>query len=339
MILRSLFCVFVVAGAAVSLAATPPSRPQHGRPAKQSAGNGPMALAARACPRQAEPAPLSSAGLSIPSDGDTLLFSAAPSFQNVRFALRVTRRSQAAGASATLVRLKRPPDCNILNLAGVWEFEIDPEETKALFADAAELERSAPDAEVVLDGTTVEVQHYASGKKVFEFSSNASVKERLSRRVLDVVRAHVRASELPASPDWRVRAARTPEVDVTVVEPRAPDEIQQVARFRCNSTIVEVRGYGVSFPKGREAIVTVNGRALRGNSAAALVRDLSNRSAAYRMYARCPHGLPNVELFIVSGERENDVMTYKSGRASISPPDLVDYTGFEPAAADGFWYR
>jgi len=74
------------------------------------------------CPPQPrpEPAPLESAGLYYPVEGDTLLFSAAPSFQSTRYAARVIRRPSSKTAWATLVRLSAVPTatCSIAQARG-----------------------------------------------------------------------------------------------------------------------------------------------------------------------------------------------------------------------------
>ena len=174
-----------------------------------------MALAAPAppaddCPAQPEPAALASAGFSVPASGETLLFSAAPSSQSVRYALRVTRVAEQGAASATLVRLKRRFDCNVHDPAGAWTFTLAPEEAEAVFATAAALEQLGDrPSDIVLDGTTIELQRYSSGSARFSYSSNGRAKEQLARVVLDAVRRQVPANELPRSSDWRYRLKGT----------------------------------------------------------------------------------------------------------------------------------
>ena len=166
-------------------------------------GSPPPSTDPAACPQQPEPPTLSSAGFDVPVEGDTLLFSAAPSNQSIRFAVRVIRRPGSSKAWATLVRLKRRFDCNVLDQMGTWDFELSAKEADALFGAVASLERTPPETDVTIDGTQVEFQHHTAGKKVFGYSSNGAAKERLSAAMLEVVRHHVPAPELPASPDWR----------------------------------------------------------------------------------------------------------------------------------------
>jgi len=165
---------------------------------------------AKACPVQPEPAALGSAAFPIPSHGQALLFSAAPSFQSVRYALRVYRRDAAGRGVAVLVRLKRRPDCNVHDRAGEWKFALSLRETRSLFSTAGDLERrSNKDAEIVLDGTSVELRHYVGGKLIFSDDSNGLAKEQLSRTVLNLLARHVPAKELPLSGDWRYKLSGT----------------------------------------------------------------------------------------------------------------------------------
>lgn len=158
------------------------------------------------CPTQPEPAALASAAFEIPASGDTLLFSAAPSSQSVRYALRVTKSAGAQSASASLRRLKRRSDCNVHDLAGEWQFNLSPKEARALFAAASALELTGGDpADLVLDGTQVELQLHASGTPGFVYASNGLAKEKMSQVVLDTLRRHVPARELPREADWRFR--------------------------------------------------------------------------------------------------------------------------------------
>ena len=169
------------------------------------------ATPAGACPAQAEPAALSSAAFKIPSRGETLLFSVAPSSLSVRYALRIVRPNGASGSSAQLVRLHRRMDCNVHDRAGEWSFKLTRAETDSIFKAASDLQRVAEGAplEVVLDGTAVEVQRYSDGKRSFNYDSNAGPKEQLSATVLEILKRHVPPSELPRSNDWRYRLAGT----------------------------------------------------------------------------------------------------------------------------------
>lgn len=162
------------------------------------------------CPRQPEPDGLTSTAFHVPASGETLLFSATPSFQSVRYALRVIRPAGAQVASATLVRLKRRSDCNVHDRAGQWHFQLSAVETHGLFAAAMKLERHGDNpSEIVTDGTSVELQRFSSGKRAFNYSSNGPPKEQLSRAVLIVLMQHVPRSELPATDDWRFRLPGT----------------------------------------------------------------------------------------------------------------------------------
>ena len=162
------------------------------------------------CPRQPEPAALASAAFSIPVSGETLLFSSAPSFQRVRYALRITKPAEAGVASASLVRLSRRSDCNVHERVGEWHFKLSTQETQAIFAAASALETLDGNAsDIVLDGTTVELQRYASGQAAFTYSSNGIAKDHLSSLVLEVLKRHVPVGDLPRAADWRYRLPGT----------------------------------------------------------------------------------------------------------------------------------
>jgi hypothetical protein len=164
----------------------------------------------RACPVQPEPAALTSAAFRVPSHGETLLFSTAPSFQSIRYALRIVRSSGARTGSAVLIRLMRRFDCNVHDPAGEWKFRLSPEETDALFSAVTALEMRDESTDVVIHGTWVEFRHYVRGKLAFSYASNGPPKEQLSKVVLDVVAHHVPANELPRSDDWRYQLPGTP---------------------------------------------------------------------------------------------------------------------------------
>jgi hypothetical protein len=162
------------------------------------------------CPRQPEPTPLTSTAFQVPSSGEALLFSATPSFQSIRYALRVIRPAGTRVASATLIRLKRRWDCNVHDRAGQWHFRLSAVETDRLFAAVKELERHGDNpSEIVMDGTSVELQRFSSGDKAYQYSSNGPPKEQLSRTVLMVLKQHVPRTELPATDDWRFRMPGT----------------------------------------------------------------------------------------------------------------------------------
>jgi hypothetical protein len=65
-------------------------------------------------------------------------------------------------------------------------------------------------SDIVLDGTTVELQRYASGQAVVTYSSNGLAKDHLSSVVLDVLKRHVPMSDLPRAADWRYTLPGSP---------------------------------------------------------------------------------------------------------------------------------
>jgi len=86
---------------------------------------------------------------------------------------------------------------------------LSPEETDTLFSTAAALEDLKNDADIMLDGTSVELKHFTAGKLTFSYGSNGRAKEQLSRAVLNVLGHHVPAKELPRSDDWQYKLPGT----------------------------------------------------------------------------------------------------------------------------------
>lgn len=163
---------------------------------------------ASTCPTQPEPAALTSASFVVPSSADTLLFSAAPSGHSFRYALKITRLPGKAAAAASLLRLKRRLDCNLHDVHGRWSFTLSPKETASAFSAASALQQRGNDpSDIALDGTTIELQRHSSEGAVFTYRSNGAAKEQVSKAMLDILRRHVPASELPRSADWRFGAA------------------------------------------------------------------------------------------------------------------------------------
>lgn len=163
-----------------------------------------------ACPRQAEPSALTSAAFAVPPIGETLLFSAAPSFQSVRYALRVVRYDDTQDGTAVLIRLKRRWDCNVHDRAGLWSIKLSAGETKTLFAAASAVaERWKGEPSATLDGTSVEVRRFGRGQPTLTYGSNDRSAEHFSNTVLAVLRGHVPEVELPRTSDWRYKLPGT----------------------------------------------------------------------------------------------------------------------------------
>ena len=164
-----------------------------------------------ACPKQPEPAPLTTAAFKVPRSGETLLFSAAPSFRSVRYALRIVRPHGAGPATASLLRLSRRFDCNLHDRAGQWTFSLSQTEADAVFEALPAQKELAEDAQsITTDGTRIELKHYARGKLGLSYASNGPAMTKLSTAVLKALGRHVPATELPRSADWHFKLPGSP---------------------------------------------------------------------------------------------------------------------------------
>lgn len=120
-------------------------------------------------------------------------------------------------------------------------------------------------------------------------------------------------------------------------EPVVPKHWTQSVEFGCPHQTLRIIGYGASRPESAQ--ILLNGRPLQGPGADALRRDLSNRRAAYRIYARCTQGEPGIELVMYTGEKRADEVTYRSGAVLIVGNRLDQYRGLDKSDADSFWFR
>lgn len=134
--------------------------------------------------------------------------------------------------------------------------------------------------------------------------------------------------------------------DVTVREPILPDTWVQTFEVRCGSERLRVANYGARLPyPGTGPIITSNGRPVRGPQIEALRRDLSTRTAAYRLTGQCrPHGR-GIWFRIVSGEiiypveGQDGQMRYLAGSATIRRGRLVEYHALQPTTEETYWFR
>lgn len=158
-----------------------------------------------ACPVQPMPTPLAAASFSAPTSADTILFSAAPSFKRISYAVQVTRPNPAAAARVTVLQLRRQWDCNRHDVAGKWAFTLDKSETRSFFGRMDRLEREWRDSkEVAADGTLFQFERRASGKvRRLPLSpiSRGQTGE-LSALILSLVRRHLPADRIPRGAGW-----------------------------------------------------------------------------------------------------------------------------------------
>ena len=133
---------------------------------------------------------------------------------------------------------------------------------------------------------------------------------------------------------------------VTVREPTLPDEWVQTFEVRCGSERFRVANYGARLPyPGTGPIITSNGRPVRGAQIEGLRRDLSMRTAAYRLSGQCLPDRGGIWFRIVSGEivypveGQDGQMRYLSGSATIRRGRLIEYRALRPSREETFWFR
>ena len=156
-------------------------------------------LAPKSCPRGPEPSPLDTAAFSFPKDSQTLLFSAAPSFRNERYAVVIVKPHGAAPIWAKFKRYRKRLDCNSLAESDGRLLFLRPGEADPLFEAADQLIRTNDEPEVVLDGTMIEVQRFSSGRKILDYRSNGLAARELSALILAIARRQPNGGDLP---DW-----------------------------------------------------------------------------------------------------------------------------------------
>lgn len=115
------------------------------------------------------------------------------------------------------------------------------------------------------------------------------------------------------------------------------DEWHHSSRFRCGKTELRIEGVAPAQPTNG-ATIFVNGRPLRGEGVAALLRDLS-RPAVYRFGAQCAQPSGSFVLHIDFGEKpaRGDVI-FNRGRAYIKNGELKVYR-MEESNNEAFWFR
>lgn len=133
---------------------------------------------------------------------------------------------------------------------------------------------------------------------------------------------------------------------VTSREPTMPDEWVQTFEVRCRSERLRVAGYGARRPwPGTGPTIVSNGRSLRSEQADGLRRDLSERSAAYRLTGRCLQDGGGIIFRYVTGEITypveggEGVMRYQVGSAIFRRGRIVDYRTLRPTTERTFWFR
>jgi hypothetical protein len=133
---------------------------------------------------------------------------------------------------------------------------------------------------------------------------------------------------------------------VSVREPTLPDQWVQTFEVRCGSDRLRIVGYGALLPyPGRGPEIASNGRPVRGEQAAGLRRDLSNRRAAYRLTGQCLPGGGGIWLRFYAGEMTYPIegaegrMRYQAGAATIRRGRIVDYQPLQPATERTYWFR
>ena len=128
-------------------------------------------------------------------------------------------------------------------------------------------------------------------------------------------------------------------------EPKPPERFSQTVEIRCGSQTLRVSGFGARIDqRGSGPAVLLNGRALRGEDAERMRRDLSRQGAAYRIMGQChPRGAIlfafNVGERVFAGDRPPGEMRYHRGSAVIGRRRIERYSGLEPIGEEQYWFR
>jgi hypothetical protein len=118
------------------------------------------------------------------------------------------------------------------------------------------------------------------------------------------------------------------------------DALFQSFELRCDSSTLRISGYGMRRPGRAPAIITLNGRPVRGEAIGRLRQDLSDVSAVYRLTGRCSGGSSDILLHVHRARPEaNGDIRYTVGQAAIVRGRIIEYPGLEEASASSFWFR
>jgi hypothetical protein len=112
----------------------------------------------------------------------------------------------------------------------------------------------------------------------------------------------------------------------------------QSVRATCGSSTLEIVGYGVSRPQGRQAVVLFDGAPLAGDTREWL-SELSQPSAVYRFELLCRQ-TGAIYVRMNRGQKQQDGSTdYLVGDATVLAGRLVRHRPLEATTEDTFWFR
>lgn len=113
----------------------------------------------------------------------------------------------------------------------------------------------------------------------------------------------------------------------------------QTLHASCGSARLEVNGFGITNPLGRQPRILVNDRSIEGRSKSQLLKDLSHKSSVYRFQVLCGSG-GGITLRIDRGEKTSGgVIRYWSSAAFFKGRTLAVYHPPEEADASQFFFR
>lgn len=128
-------------------------------------------------------------------------------------------------------------------------------------------------------------------------------------------------------------------VVVQVREPIAPAQFYDTLNVRCEGKNLRIENLGFRIPEVVRPAVTVDGKVVTGGGYAALIDDLSSRSAVYRFGVGCQPGRGFV-LYIYTAERQpGERVGYRMSRALIYGGVVVEYQPARHVSYDTFWFR
>lgn len=127
------------------------------------------------------------------------------------------------------------------------------------------------------------------------------------------------------------------EINISVREPRAPAELSQSLRSKCNSFEVEIDRLAISRPSGAPRI-RADGKDISGDLEMA-VKFLGSTAASYRFSVLCDEERSTFEILVFKAQRARDRIDYQMQRIVIGPKGKIREQEPVDVGAEDFFFR